>query len=193
MKICNIDDTTDDTTDDTADDIIDDTADDTIDDTWIYEFNKLEKSYDEYYKNSPSSVDAIIFFMNQNNEIERIKKEQLSVKNSIIDKSLIINIITQNKNLNKEIYKLHSILKYNFTLDPTEVNSIFNTQNNHTEYLSLLNGITDIVIHNTIYNFHDLNAVFIFMKKITYKQNSYTKKNKILIKKTRKRLKRNPA
>ena len=115
MKICNIDDTTDDTTDDTADDIIDDTADDTIDDTWIYEFNKLEKSYDEYYKNSPSSVDAIIFFMNQNNEIERIKKEQLSVKNSIIDKSLIINIITQNKNLNKEIYKLHSILKYNFT------------------------------------------------------------------------------
>ena len=53
---------------------LDETIDETIDDTWIHEFNKLEKVYDNYYKDKPSSVDAHIFFMNRINEVERIKK-----------------------------------------------------------------------------------------------------------------------
>ena len=170
------------------------TLDETIDDTWIHEFNKLEKVYDNYYKDKPSSVDALIFFMNRRNEVERIKKERVTVKNNIVHKSIILNIITQNKVYNTESYTFHSLLKYNFTLEPYEINSMFQCKNNHTEFLSLLPSVSDIVLHDTISNFHDINAVYIFMKKVKDKSQSSTnvktKKKKfhkkILIKKTRK-------
>ena len=139
--------------------------------------------------------------MNRNNEVERIKKEKVTIKNNIIHKSIILNIITQNKVFNTENYAFRALLKYNFTMEPDEINTMFQSKNNRTEFLSLLPSVSDIVIHDTISNFHDLNAIYIFMKKVKDKSQSSTnvktktKKfhKKILIKKTRKHHKRNPV
>ena len=132
-------------------------ADDDIDDSWIEEFKNLEKDYDDFYKDTPSHVNLCIFFVDRNNELDYVKQENIRLdKNSTVTKHTMVGIINKNKQKN---YSLQSILKYNLTVEPSEVNSIIADRTRYTnEFLSDV-GITDIVIKDTIHIFHDINTI----------------------------------
>ena len=149
-------------------------ADDNIDDSWIEEFKNLEKDYDDFYKDTPNHVNLCIFFVDKNNELDYVKQENIRLdKNSAVTKHTMVGIINKNKQKN---YSLQSILKYNFTVEPTEINSIITNRTRYTnEFLSDV-GITDIVIKDTIHIFHDINSIYIFLKENNRVSNN-TKKN----------------
>jgi hypothetical protein len=166
-----------------------------LDDSWIQDFDKIDKPYEDFYKENVYYVPINIFYINKNNEIDKITNEIFFMKNhNLVSREEIIDIIKRNSLYNKNMYSLLSILKYNITINPEEVTYFLSIKDNDNDndnefmgyydnkFLTTLQHIDAIVFEPTISMFQDLNTLIIIfyekckenIKKNTV--NNYTKK-----------------
>lgn len=137
-----------------------------LDDTWIQDFDKVDKPYKDFYKENVYYVHINIFYVNNDNEIEKITNEIFFMKShNVISREEVIDIIKRNSLYNKNMYSLLSILKYNFTLNPDEITDFLNTKNDiyycYDENFTVIKHIDTIVFEKTISMFQDLNTLII--------------------------------
>jgi hypothetical protein len=103
------------------------TNEENLDDTWIQTFDKIDKPYQEFYKENVYYVHINIFYVNKENNIDKITNEIFFMKNhNVISREEIIDIIKRNSKYSQNLYSLLSILKYNFTLNPEEILDFLN-------------------------------------------------------------------
>jgi hypothetical protein len=141
-----------------------------LDDSWISEFENIDKEYKHFYKENITFIKVHCIYINQYNEVEKIKQEKIFLKiPNYLSREEIISIIKHN-NMDTNIkYSLLSILKYNMTLEPYHLYHFLKTNNkkdNHEEnieysYLTSLKNIDAITFLPCIYMFQDLNDLFI--------------------------------
>jgi hypothetical protein len=136
-----------------------------LDDSWINDFEENDKPYNELYKEDLFTIYLNILYINKDNTIEKIKKEIFFMQNAnLITREEIIRIIKNNSNLNSVSYSLLSILKYNITMNPEDVNVFLKTNNfdyYNDKYFTTLKHIDSISFEQSIVTFHDLNTLFI--------------------------------
>jgi hypothetical protein len=162
------------------------------DDEWINKYKKEEAKYDFLYKKEVSSINIFFIYVNANNEIEnKIKKEKYIIINKSINKKILKEIIKQHEKYDNDIYILNSILKYNITLNPDEIEDFINNENEN-DYINNINLYNadadadtngdDILFENTIDFFKDLNAIYIIYTKLaqTSKRIKLTKRKRHL-------------
>ena len=157
------------------------------DDEWINKYKKEEAKYDFLYKKEVSSINIFFIYVNANNEIEnKIKKEKYIIINKSINKKILKEIIKQHEKYDNDIYTLNSILKYNITLNPDEIEDFINNENEN-DYINNINADADtngddILFENTIDFFKDLNAIYIIYTKLaqTSKKIKLTKRKRDL-------------
>lgn len=152
-----------------------------LDDEWIKNFDDNDKLYQEFYKDDLYYVNLRIFYINIENEIEKLKQESfLLSKPNFISNEEIVQILKKNSIDNDKRYSLLSILRYNITLEPDEIkNYLLNVENN--DYLSIIKNIEAVNFNKTINMFQDLNdLIIIFYEKTkqirTSDSNNKTKK-----------------
>jgi hypothetical protein len=158
-----------------------------LDDIWIQDFEKIDKPYHDFYKENLYYIHINFFYINKENEIDKITNEIFFMKNpNVVSREEIIYIIKRNSQYNANMYSLLSILKYNFTLNPEEITDFLKTSNNDyysEQNLTIVKHIDTIVFEKTISMFQDLNTLIIIfyeknkennVKKET--MNNYTKK-----------------
>ena len=133
----------------------------TLDDEWIKKFYEQEKDYTYFYKEPIECVKVLSIFINNENDIIRVSKNQILLDNSNLNKDLLMSFIEKKRNCNGKKYKLYSILKYNIDIDPKE---LLNNDYNNSQYLTEQKYITDIEFKDTINFFNDLNTLFLFFK-----------------------------
>ena len=149
-----------------------------LDDNWIHAFEETDKIYEEFYKDDLYHVNIRVIYVNRNNEIEKIKHETLLLtKPNYVTREDIIRILKSNVIDNARRYELLSILRYNITLEPDEVQSYL--VGHDKSFLSVIKQIDAVSFDKSISMFHDLNdLIFVFYemdKRITIKR-STTKK-----------------
>ena len=139
-----------------------------LDDTWIQDFDKIDKPYQDFYKENVYYVPINIFYVNKENEIDKITNEIFFLKNhNVISREEIIDIIKRNSLYNKNNYSLLSILKYNITINPEDVcdfsrkNGNENIEYYNSQFLTVLQHIDSIFFEKTISMFQELNTLFI--------------------------------
>jgi len=154
-----------------------------LDDTWIRTFDKIDKPYQEFYKENVYYVHINIFYVNKENNIDKITNEIFFMKNhNVISREEIIDIIKRNSKYSKNLYSLLSILKYNFTLNPEEILDFLNTKEDNNDYfndknLTIVKHIDALVFEKTISMFQDLNTLcIIFYEKNKECIRNYTRK-----------------
>jgi hypothetical protein len=145
-------------------------SDSELDDKWIIQFENTDKLYQEYYLDSIHYVSVYFIYVNTTNCIEKIKEEIfiMSKLGSILRNELI-DLIKCNCMMHNKKYSLLSLLKYNITIDPTEIKQYSKAQlNNRDElidfgnkYLTVVRHIDTVFFQNTIHMFHDLNSLII--------------------------------
>ena len=176
--------------------------DNQLDEEWIKNFENMEKKYDIFYKEKPTTIEIIYIYIDIDKEIEFIKKEDsiLNTESKIL-KSNLIYLINSNKIMCEKKYKLLNILKYNFTIEPIEILNYFKNINNNNKnisnnkYLHNITTIDDIFFKDTIELFNELNTLYIIyadekkIKQTTKKIFLNKNKNKKLGKTKRKRYK----
>ena len=186
-----------------------------IDEEWIKNFENMENEYDIFYKEKPKIIEIIYIYVDNNKEIEFIKKEDYDLNNEAkILKTDLIFLINDNKIMCEKKYKLLNILKYNFTIEPIEILHEFrkldidmnidmdidmdiDISNNNNKYLQNINTINDVLFNDTVELFSELNTLYVIYadeknikqttKKIFFNNNKNN--NKKLSKTKRKRYK----
>ena len=152
-----------------------------LDDDWIYEFEKTDKLYEDFYKDNLYYVNLRVIYINRGNEIDKIKHETFLLNNkNKISHEEVIGILKKNSIDNERKYSLLSILRYNIVLEPDEITNYL-LNNNNPDYLSVIKNIDDITFDKSITMFHDLNdLILIFYEKsneiIKNNSNNNTKK-----------------
>jgi hypothetical protein len=136
-----------------------------LDDSWINDFETNDKPYNELYKDNNFSININVFYINKANNIEKITEETfLLQKPNIISREEIIGIIKKKCLMNGNNYSLLSLIKYNITLNPEDI-QLFLRTNNFDYYNDLcftsLKNIDTIVFDKTIVAFQDLNTLFL--------------------------------
>jgi hypothetical protein len=137
---------------------------DDFDTDWINEFEKVDKDYASFYLEDLNYVKVTIVYVNNNNELEKIKEEKLFLqKSNNISREEIIGILKRNNTKDEKTFTIMTMLKYNFDLEPTDVrNFLLNSNNSESDdYLSVVKDVDEIVWNRTISMFQDLNNLII--------------------------------
>ncbi len=69
-----------------------------LDESWIKNFENIEQKFNIFYKEKSKNIEIIYIYIDNNNEIEFIKKEDYNLNNeNKILKSNLICVINNNK------------------------------------------------------------------------------------------------
>lgn len=146
---------------------------DTIEDldlSWINEFEKIDNEYKIYYTEELSFIRIHSIYVNNDNEIEKVREEKILLKNpGILQKEELLSIIKHNSFSNQVKYSLLSILKFNINLEPIHLKTFLRNKNPGigAPFLQSIKNLDSIKFEKSITMFHDINEILIiFHQKI---------------------------
>jgi hypothetical protein len=85
---------------------------DDFDSDWISEFEKVDKDYASFYLEDLNYVKVTIIYVNNNNEVEKIKEEKIFLqKSNNISREEIIGILKRNNTKNDKTFTIMTMLK----------------------------------------------------------------------------------
>jgi hypothetical protein len=153
-----------------------DDCDEILDDSWINEFAKSDKLYQEFYKDDVYYTDVHFVYVSKNNEIVTVKQEPFLFNNkNYITREELVGLIKRNSIVDSTRYSVMSILKYNITLEPDDIKSFVLGQEDN--YLTPIKNIDTIKFDKTIHMLQDINDLLIILyEKPTTNTNNSTRK-----------------
>jgi len=166
--------------------MFDDKEEDDLDDSWINDFENNDKPYSEFYKDDIYTINMNIIYVNKSNDIEKVTEEVFFLQNpNIISREEIIGIIKKKSLTSNNNYSLLSIIKYNITLNPEDINIFLNSKkfdHYNDTFFSTLKNIDTITFDKSIITFQDLNTLFlIFYEKEKVRSNDANNTKKIYL------------
>ncbi len=151
-----------------------------LDDEWIKEFDETDKLYKDFYKDDLFHVNLTMIYLNQENEIEKIKQEPFLLTNkNTLSYEEFFGLLKTNSIDNNKMYSILSIIKYNFDIEADELNTYLSSQyETGANYLSIIKNIDTVHFQKTINMFQDLNEIiFIYHEKTKSKSKTFAKAN----------------
>jgi len=144
-----------------------------LDSTWLQEFENLNNEYKNYYTEELSFIRIHTIYVNNQNDIEKIREEKILLKTpGILEKEELVGIIKHNCFSNQIKYSLLSILKINIDIEPIHLNTFLRSKNKNigSTFLQSVKNIDTINFDKSISLFHDINDLLIIFHQ---KNNKY--------------------
>jgi len=135
-------------------------SDDELDDSWITEIENEEKTYNDFYKEENEAVEIVFVYINKENKIYYVRKENILLVDKKLDKIQLIFLLKKNKIYNETKHKLISILQYNIDLSPEEL-GLYLKNNENYNFLSVKSSLSELKWDDSINLFKDLNSLHI--------------------------------
>ena len=152
---------------------------------WIRKFDETDQLYKDFYKDDIYYTNLNIIYLNNDNEIEKIKQESFLLSQcNYITTEEIIKILKENMTDQSKKYSLLSILKYNITLNPENIMSYLSPDYsaNSNDFLTSINHIMPITFEKSISMFHDLtDLIIIFYDKSFKSSHAHNVTKKIVL------------
>tara|TARA_B100001057_G_scaffold495194_2_gene593624 strand:+ start:1318 stop:1836 length:519 start_codon:yes stop_codon:yes gene_type:complete len=161
-----------------------------IETSWIDDFENIDALYNDFYTEQLDSLSIHYLYVNKKSELFHIEKDIIDISNSVLKKKDLKNILIKNMYLDNKYYRPISIIKYNITVAPKDID-YYVKNSEEFEFIEPKNSINDINFEESISLFHDINSVYIVFheqkksntKKVFIKSNKLnkrkTKKNKL--------------
>ena len=132
---------------------------DSLDTDWIEEYNDVEELYSELYKEQLEIIPIYFLYVNRDSDLFHIKKDSIDLSNNVLEQNTIIEILKKNMLFNKKKYRPISILKYNLTISPQDIEHYIKNTEKFT-FLESEKKLKDIKFNNSISLFHDINSIY---------------------------------
>ena len=128
---------------------------------WIEEFEKDEEKYSLFYPDTIEDITVSILYINSKKELEKISEKKIKLEeDNKIQRNELITLIKQNERMDKQKYKVLSILVYNFSLQNDEIKNFLKYGEKY-DFLTNLKYIDTYEMDETINCLHDINNLFI--------------------------------
>lgn len=145
-----------------------------LDESWISEFETIDTTYNKFYKESVDFVCVTFVYINDDNQIEHIKKEKVILRpKNVLPYNVLKDLI--NTFQNHFSYQFDFLIKYNIVTEPSEVIHLKN-ESFHENFIHESSKIDNVVFKDTISMFQDLNELFIFFRNKKTKKERYHNK-----------------
>jgi hypothetical protein len=155
-----------------------------LDSEWLTKLEHEDQKYAEFYKEETKKIEVYCLYINQKNELKFGHKQILDTEKGIFTKERLVKLIKENITYNSLQYKPFSIIKYNFTLNPSEIKDYLDNPIEHN-FLTT-ESIQDVVFQETIGLFNNLNSLYVlFYEPHKLASTGKTKKIYINTKKTK--------
>jgi len=141
-----------------------------LDISWIEEQEKIQNIDKNYFREPMDSINIHIIYINANLYIENIKKEthELTKKerHTVLEKERVLQIIQSKKKTTPySKYKFMDALLYNVDLEPEQIQNYANSKESESTYfLKPVRIMEDIIVPQSIFVFHGINALYFFFK-----------------------------
>jgi hypothetical protein len=144
-----------------------------LDNNWIKEL-KYELNNDILYKEQVENININFIYLDDRNIIH-IKNTKQCIVNNCITEHELYKLILDNKYLHNFTFYITTIIKYNFTLEPSELNYNNNIDNTfYNDYLTEHTPNYTLHFEPSIKFFEPLNSLYIVMS--TKKSNTKTRR-----------------
>jgi hypothetical protein len=148
-----------------------------LDTSWLKEEELLENISTQHEQEQMNTIRLNTIFMNEDLTIERVATEKISLEKekqkTVLKKERLLKII-QNKRTGQNgegHYKLTDILVFHVAMDHENIHTIAHLENlgqnqqvNTQLFLKTLPIVDDIVFDDTLFIFHDISAIYIFLQ-----------------------------
>ena len=125
-----------------------------IEEDWI---DSYEKEFGIFDVNTVESVDINFIFLDDDNNIEHIKKKRVMLNNNNLPSNEIINILINESLFNNVKYRVKHSFLYNFEANDIECSE------HKDHFIRNVNYQKNIVFNKTIELFEKLNTVYFIM------------------------------
>ena len=146
-----------------------------LDISWIEKHERMNNIHTNYQREPMDSVKMCYIYVNLYSEIEKViyENENLgqidSSNNRIISKERVLQIVQNKKILNASLkYTIDTILVYNVSIEPENIQKYVNSEN-VLPFLKVFPIIDEILIHPSIFIFHEINCIYFIFKQIDVK------------------------
>lgn len=156
-----------------------------LDTSWIAEQEKLLDVQHTYCREPMNQITVHSIFINQNNYIDNIHTEdcQCDVSNnqSVLTQDKIMSVIEYMKRKYTEYnkrYRLHDIQSFVVDVEPKHIQPLSQQSNDRpSPFFKPVSRTTDIVLPNSIFIFHSINAIYLIFWEIPQQTHSHTLKS----------------
>jgi len=143
-----------------------------LDISWTEKHERLIHIHQHYQKEHMDSIKICYIYVNLQSEIEQVicEHETLSQlqNKSIISKERVLQLMQNKKNLNNIKYNIDSILLYNVSIEPENIQKYVNSDIVEP-FLKVYPIVDEILIHPSIFIFHEINCIYFIFKQIDVK------------------------
>jgi hypothetical protein len=138
-----------------------------LDISWTEKHERLLNIHQHYQKEHMDSIKICYIYVNLQSEIEQVICEyetlpQLENK-SIISKERVLQLVQNKKILNNIKYSIDSILLYNVSIEPENIQKYVNSDIVEP-FLKVYPIVDEILIHPSIFIFHEINCIYFLFK-----------------------------
>jgi len=153
--------------------------------SWFLDEEKLLNINDCYAREPYPFIAAHYVYLNDNDYIDNIVCEDIyfnwdASKNiGVIPNNKILKLIEEKKNGCQNKYSFDSGATFIITLEPDDIHSYSETDDNDSRFLKPFTIINDLHLEPSIFIFNNLNAIYFFFRQ-TEKKNNPTSILKIM-------------
>lgn len=160
--------------------------DNDLDTSWIIHEQRILNMQNNLFREPLESIRGVFIYINQNNYIDKITTERLSLdtynnSNSIIYNHFLLKIL-QDKKIKTPTskYKFSNAFSFFIDLEPEQIQPFsvleHDTLHNSTFFQEI--SITDnIIIPPSIFIFHNINTIYFFFQEILFEKHNITLKS----------------
>ena len=157
-----------------------------LDTSWILHEQRIQNMQNNHFREPLKYIHGVFIYINQNNYIDKITTERLSLdtynnSNSIIYNNYLLKIL-QNKKIKTPTskYKFDNAFSFFVDLEPEQIQPFsvldHDTLHNSTFFKEI--SITDnIIIPPSIFIFHNINTIYFFFQEILFEKHNITLKS----------------
>ena len=127
---------------------------------WISEFETTDKKYESFYKDAVADINIFFMYVDRDCNLFYIKKEKTDLCEGMLKKDSLVQLLKNNMMYNNKKYRPISLLKYNITIDPENINKLIETPTSYN-YLKSQDSIQDLKWDNSIKTLSNLNSLHI--------------------------------
>jgi hypothetical protein len=143
-----------------------------LDISWIKENEILNNIQEIRTKENMEFIKILYVYINSQSEIIDIVTTKYTFEkgaSTIIPKHEFLDLVNQHKNHKNIKYNLFDTLLYNATIDPFHIDDYSNRHENSVdEFFKPISCENDIIIHPSVFIFHEINSLFVFLKEIPF-------------------------
>jgi len=158
-----------------------------LDTSWIHRETQIQNIQNNYSREPMEAIHGIFIYINQNNYIEKIMREMITLSESEpgagshITPDMLLKII-QTKKLRSPVskYKFTSLFTNVIDIDPDKIQSFSKTSDSNLAAASFFKEapITgNVHIPASIFIFHSINTIYFFFQEVLVAKHNHTIKS----------------